>query len=55
MRLGEGMPRAGRSVGDQEERRSVMAALRKRLGAVWEECGKWRGSPRGAGETALEG
>lgn len=37
------MPRFEKSVGCQEESRSVMAPLRKRFGAERLEKGKWRG------------
>lgn len=51
----EGIPREGRSMGSQEERRSVMAALRKRLGAVLEANSNVNGWARGEGSASLEG
>ena len=51
---GDGMPRAEKFSGSHEERRSVIAAFKKRFGAVFPENRKSRGRLSGVGETSSD-
>ena len=55
MSSAEGMPRALMSVGDQLDNLSVIAAFRKRFGAVLPLKGKCKGWARGEGSDVSEG